>query len=149
MSLMSPVSNSSCSSSSASRPIGTTVRIQDFLSKIPVRKQTALKTTTKTINNLRKLFHGYAFARPETRFALKILKSKDGKANWSYAPCSASAPLSEAASKIVGKDVTAQCNEHTSQSCDEEDANGAKWAIKVLLLNQASGKLIPLVPESS
>ena len=139
------ISHSCCSSSSASHPVGTTVRIQDFLSRLPVRKQTALKTTTKTITSLRRLLYGYAFARPDTRFALKVLKSKDSKFNWSYAPCLPTAPLSEIASKIVGKDVSAQCKEHASQSDCGQDEAESSWAINALLLDPASGQsMFPL-----
>ena len=127
------------SSSSASHAVGTTVRIQGFLLKIPVRKQTALKTSDKTLGNLRKLLFGYAFARPDTHVSFKVLKSKDDKANWSYAPSQPAAPLSEVASKIVGQHVSAQCGEHSKASHSEEDSDAPAWTITALMLNPNSG----------
>ena len=88
------------------------MRIQDFLTNVPVRKQTALKSASKTLISIRKLLQAYALARPEVRLSLKVLKAKDGKANWSYAPSKSAASLLEAVSKVAGKEVAAQCTQH-------------------------------------
>jgi DNA mismatch repair ATPase MutL len=96
------------SSSSASHPIGTTIRVQGFLERIPVRKQTAVKAASRSLLAIKKLLYAYAFARPTIRFSLKVLKGKNDKANWLYA-ASAGSVLLEAAAKIVGKDVAAHC----------------------------------------
>ncbi|KIW87751.1 uncharacterized protein Z519_11725 [Cladophialophora bantiana CBS 173.52] len=126
------------SSSSASHPVGTTIRVQDFLMKIPVRKQTALKESMKTLQAIRSLLFSFAFARPEVRLSLKILKGKNDKINWTYAPTS-TASITEVATKIVGKDIVIGCTAHdiSSEDCDVDLDNG--WRINALLLSAARG----------
>lgn len=97
-----------CSCSSASHPVGSTIRIIDFLKSIPVRKQTAVKNTSKTLSTIKKLLQSYAFARGTVRFSLKILKGKNDKSNWQYVPVDSAGNLRDAAAKIIGKDVTGQ-----------------------------------------
>lgn len=95
------------------------MKVSDFLKSIPVRKQTALKQATKTLNNVKKLLFDYAFARPTVRFQFKVLRSGgDLKANWSFAPCNDASNLNLLSSKIVGKDVAAQCKQCTVTSDD-------------------------------
>lgn len=126
------------SSASASHPVGTTVRVQDFLSKIPVRKQTALKETTKVLQAIRTLLFAFAFARPEIRFSLKVLKGKNDKINWTYAP-TLSDSVGEVAAKIVGKEIASECTAHTVVS-DDCDANvGHGWKIEALLISRDIG----------
>jgi DNA mismatch repair ATPase MutL len=140
---MASLSHYSPSSSSASHPIGTTVRVQEFLTNIPVRRQAALKATTIVSTNVRKLLSAYAFARPEVRFSFKVLKAKNEKANWSYAPNSANSSLTEAASKIVGKDVASRLLLATSASLDQPDAgNASEYRLEVLLVDPRSGMSI-------
>lgn len=128
------------SSSSASHPVGTTVRIQDFLTNIPVRKQTALKSASKTLVGIRKLIQAYALARSEVRLSLKVLKAKDGKANWSYAPSKAAASLLEAASKVAGKEVAAQCTQHDVNNREDGAAfETASYNIRAALVSPTSG----------
>jgi DNA mismatch repair ATPase MutL len=98
-----------CSCSSASHPVGSTVRIKDFLKSIPVRKQTALKNASKTLSAIKTLLQSYAFARGTVRFSLKVLKSKNDKANWQYSPVDHADSLREAAVKIIGKDAAGRC----------------------------------------
>ena len=50
----------------------------------------------------------YAFARPTTRFSLRILKAKNDKGNWTYAP-KPGANTADAAFNIVGRDCASQC----------------------------------------
>ncbi|KIX98973.1 uncharacterized protein Z520_05434 [Fonsecaea multimorphosa CBS 102226] len=125
------------SSSSASHPVGTTIRVQDFLSKIPVRKQTALKESTKTLQAIRKLFFSFAFARPEVRLSFKVLKGKNDKFNWTYAP-TLTASVTEVATKIVGKDIVSECTAHSicSDDCDVDLDSG--WKFNALLLSATS-----------
>ena len=92
-----------------SRPVGTTVRVVDFLKCFPVRRQAALKDVTKLLNRIRKSLQAYAMARPSIRFSLKVLKAKNEKYNWAYAPKSG-ASVTDAATKIFGKKLTDQCN---------------------------------------
>lgn len=70
------------------------------------------------------------------RFQFKVLKSRgDLKANWSFAPCKDASNLNILASKIVGKDVAAQC-EQTSITSDDGD-----YRIDALLFAQEAGML--------
>ena len=138
---MSPVSHCDCfSSSSASHAVGTTVRVQDFLSRIPVRKQTALKSSNRTTTTIRKLLQAYAFARSEMRFSLKVLKAKNEKANWTFAPSTSTDSLTEVASKIVGREVADQCEQQVVAS---ETAVGSEsgWEIQAVVISSTSGKL--------
>lgn len=91
-----------------SQPVGTTVRILDFMKNLPVRRQTALKTSTKSIAKIRKLLQAYAYARPSLRFSLKVLKAKNDKSNWIYAPAIGDTVL-DAAVKICGSRLVDQC----------------------------------------
>lgn len=91
-----------------SHPVGTTVRITDFLKHIPVRRQTALKSATKSLTRIKKLLQAYAIAQPSKRLSLKVLKAKSENSNWAYAP-SADASLSDAALKVAGTEVCSSC----------------------------------------
>ncbi|KAH0536751.1 hypothetical protein FGG08_006389 [Glutinoglossum americanum] len=89
----------------ASHPIGTTVRILDFLRASPVRRENALKNSGKTLTKIRRLMQAYALARADIRFSLKILKS--GKGNWSYVPRKTTPQLD--LSLVIGKEAAGQC----------------------------------------
>ncbi|KAJ5971394.1 uncharacterized protein N7479_001312 [Penicillium vulpinum] len=91
-----------------SHPVGTTVRITDFLKHIPVRRQTALKGATRNLTRIKKLLHAYAIAQPSKRLSLKVLKAKTENSNWTYAP-SVDASLSDAAIKVAGTEVASSC----------------------------------------
>ncbi|KAL8784184.1 MAG: hypothetical protein Q9195_009152 [Heterodermia aff. obscurata] len=91
-----------------SHPVGTTVRIVDFLKTIPVRRQSALKMFAKTLSKIKTTLQAYAMARPAVRFSLKVLKAKSEKGNFMYAP-KPEASTTDAATKIVGKPITEQC----------------------------------------
>ena len=81
----------------------------NFLKDFPVRRQTALKSTTKTVASIRKTLEIYALARPSIRFSMKVLKTKNDKGNWTYAP-KTSASVLDAATKVVGKKVVEHCH---------------------------------------
>ncbi|KAJ6015269.1 DNA mismatch repair protein C-terminal [Penicillium herquei] len=91
-----------------SHPVGTTVRVMDFLKHIPVRKQVVLKNATKILTKIKKLLHSYAIAQPSKRLSLKVLKAKNENNNWVYAPAS-DATLSDAAVKVFGRDLSSSC----------------------------------------
>lgn len=93
----------------ASHPIGTTVRITDFLKTHPVRKQVALKNTVKCLAKIKQILQAYAFARPATRLSLRVLKAKNDKGNWSYAP-KPGANIEDTAFKVVGNACASQCS---------------------------------------
>ena len=128
------------SSSSASHPVGTTFRVQNFLQKIPVRKQSALKSAAKTLQAIKALLFAFAFARPEVRFALKVLKVKNDTANWTYAP-SRKDTLVEVASKIIGKDIAGGCACHQITSAEAETELKEEWVIEALLASNEAGEL--------
>ena len=88
--------------------MGTSVRVIDFLKNLPVRRQTALKFPAATFSKIKRTLKAYALARPSTRFSLKVLKAKSDKDNWAYAP-KAGACVSDAAIKVIGKEVAGQC----------------------------------------
>ncbi|ERF68979.1 hypothetical protein EPUS_06666 [Endocarpon pusillum Z07020] len=98
----------SCSTSPASHPVGTTVRVQDLLKTIPVRRQTALKATSRTLSDIKKILQAYAFARSNVRISFKVLGGKNDKYNWTYGPTPGTSLLA-ATAKIVGQEVAAQC----------------------------------------
>ena len=89
--------------------MGTTVRVVDYLKNIPVRRQTAIRATAKALSTTRRTLQAYALARPAVRFSLRVLKAKNEKGNWTYAP-KAGASVIDAAAKVVGKKVVDQCH---------------------------------------
>lgn len=96
------------STGKTSHPVGTTVCVTGFLKNIPVRRQTTVKNSAKTIVKIKKLLQAYAIARPSTRISFKVLKSKSDKDNWTYAPAT-NADIGDAARKVVGVEVAGQC----------------------------------------
>ncbi|KAI7239638.1 hypothetical protein KC330_g1821 [Hortaea werneckii] len=92
----------------ASLPVGTTVRITDFIKANPVRRQQALKNAEKVLKKTKQMLQAYAFARPQVRLSLKVLKAKNEKGNWVYAP-KPNGSLEDAALKIVGSACVSQC----------------------------------------
>ena len=96
------------SRSRASHPVGTTVKVTDLFKHLPVRKQTAVKSAAKTLARVKTMLQAYALARPNVRFALKVLKAKNDKGNWTYVPAKGQ-PKEDAAFKVVGKECAGQC----------------------------------------
>ena len=99
--------------------MGTTVRVQDFLRHLPVRRQAAEKTAVKMLAKVRKMLQSYALTRPNLRLSLKILKAKDRKGDWTYPKGGAlSASRAEAsfnaATDIFGKKLTSECESSVS-----------------------------------
>ncbi|PYH41249.1 putative DNA mismatch repair protein [Aspergillus saccharolyticus JOP 1030-1] len=89
-------------------PVGTTVRIADLFRHIPVRRQTVLKSSAKTLVRIKKMLQAYALAQPSKRLSLKVLRAKNESNNWLYAP-GQEATLSSAAMKVAGKEVASNC----------------------------------------
>ncbi|GAD96973.1 DNA mismatch repair protein [Paecilomyces variotii No. 5] len=104
----SQVVGTSLNSERASHPVGTTVRVTDFLKHIPVRRQTAIKSASKTITRIKKLLQAYAMAQPSKRISFRVLKSKNGNGNWTYAPKPNTA-LREAALLVAGSETANNC----------------------------------------
>ncbi|ORX99871.1 histidine kinase-like ATPase [Clohesyomyces aquaticus] len=93
----------------ASHPVGTTVKLTDFFKLLPVRKQSALKHSSKYLSQVKRVIQSYALARPTVRFSLQVRKAKTDKGNWVYAP-KAGANAEDAAFKAIGRECASQCN---------------------------------------
>ena len=113
-----------------SSPVGTTVSIADFLTNLPVRRQSAIreKVAATQLARIKRTLQAYAIARPHVRMSLKVLKSKSEKYNWSYAPkkfspveLDVASFTQDAAAKIFGKKVTDDC-QSIIWRCAESDA---------------------------
>ncbi|KAF8424486.1 hypothetical protein EV426DRAFT_562095 [Tirmania nivea] len=95
------------SQSSKSAPIGTTVRVMGFLKNLPVRRETAVKSATKHLQQIRRILITYALSHPKIRFSLKVFPAGP-KAKlptddyWVYSP---SKTVQEAIMKIFGKEL--------------------------------------------
>ncbi|KAI4915699.1 hypothetical protein J4E90_004144 [Alternaria incomplexa] len=92
-----------------SHPVGTTVKVTKFFDFIPVRKETAIKNSAKTLAKIRRLMQAYALARPTIRFRLRVLKAKNSNGDFVYAP-KADANIEDAVLKVIGKDCALQCD---------------------------------------
>ncbi|KAK0285778.1 hypothetical protein LTR35_005118 [Friedmanniomyces endolithicus] len=92
----------------ASLPVGTTVRVTDFIKSNPVRRQRTLKDAERCIKSVKQTLQAYAFARPHVRFSLRVLKAKSEKSNYMYAP-KPGGSVEDAALKIVGSACVSQC----------------------------------------
>ncbi|TAQ85755.1 hypothetical protein B7494_g5904 [Chlorociboria aeruginascens] len=101
-----------------SHPVGTTISITNFLSKLPVRKQTTLKDVAKTHAKIKELIQAYALARCHIKFSLKVAKS--GKGNWSFMP-RPNDGIREIFSMVFGRDAALQCLEKSVSTSEGED----------------------------
>ncbi|KAK5695139.1 hypothetical protein LTR97_008645 [Elasticomyces elasticus] len=92
----------------ASLPVGTTVKVTDFIKSNPVRRQRAIKDAEKCLKHLKQTLQAYVFARPHVRVSLRVLKAKSDKFNYVYAP-KPGGSIEDAALKIVGSACVSQC----------------------------------------
>ena len=67
-----------------------------------------LKNASRTLSKVKKMLQAYAMAQPSKRFSFKVLKAKNEKDNWMYAPVR-DASLFDVALKIAGPDIAACC----------------------------------------
>lgn len=106
-----------------SHPVGTTVRITDFLKHIPVRRQTALKSAGKTLVRIRRLLQSYAISQPSKKLSFKVLKTNNSRSDWLYAPGS-DPSLLDAVLKVVGREVFSSCilKQLSSQPVNETES---------------------------
>ncbi|KAI9650489.1 hypothetical protein NHQ30_000505 [Ciborinia camelliae] len=130
------------SQSRTSHPIGTTVCVMNFMSKLPVRKQTALKDAPKTIGKIQELVQKYALARLSIKLTLKIVKGTKGA--WSYAP-RPHGGIKDIVSLVIGRDAALQCSEASivfpgSHDCEIDALEGADVPSDV---NPANEVVIP------
>ena len=101
----------SSSEKKTSHPVGTTIRVVDFLKSIPVRRQTALKAPSKLMFKIKNMIQAYALARPTVRFSLKVVKAQNDKGNWMYAPTNgliSEVVMTNAAMQVVGRKTVEQ-----------------------------------------
>lgn len=92
----------------ASTPVGTTIKITDFIKANPVRRQIALKSIEQTMKKIRQILQAYALARPQVRLSLRVLKAKNDQGNWMYAP-KPGGNAEDAAFKVIGAACASQC----------------------------------------
>jgi hypothetical protein len=83
--------------------------VTKLLESAKVRKQLAIKGAAKCLAKIRRLLQAYALARPAVRFRLHVLKAKNDKVDFIYAPKS-NANIEDAALKIIGKECALQCD---------------------------------------
>ena len=75
----------------------------------PSANKTAIKSSGKWLNKIRRLIQAYALARPAIRFRLHVLKAKDSKIDFVYVP-KTDANVEDTVFKVIGKDCALQCN---------------------------------------
>ncbi|KAH1985700.1 hypothetical protein KXW88_009261 [Aspergillus fumigatus] len=126
----------------ASHPVGTTVRVTDLFKSIPVRRQTVLKSTAKTVAKIKKIVQSYAIAQPTIRLSLKVLKAANEKANWVFAP-GKNASLTDAALKVAGTEVVSACVTKPWPCANESGeesrvVNGSSFQLMALLADPGS-----------
>lgn len=80
-----------------------------FFEHVPVRKQTAIKSSGKWLIKIRRLMQAYALARPTVRLRLHVLKAKNDRGDFVYAP-KANANIEDAVLKVMGADCALQCD---------------------------------------
>ncbi|KAK4499453.1 hypothetical protein PRZ48_009968 [Zasmidium cellare] len=92
----------------ASLPVGTCVKITDFIKANPVRRQVTLKNADACLKKIKRCLQAYAFARPNVRYSLRVLKAKNTKGDWVYAP-KLNGNIEDAAIKLIGSACASQC----------------------------------------
>jgi hypothetical protein len=80
----------------------------NLFQQIPVRRQTAIKNSKKTLLKIKKMVQAYAMARPSIRLSFKVLKAKNESLNWMYAP-GENGTLTEAALRVGGTGIAPNC----------------------------------------
>lgn len=110
----------------------------------------ALKNALGTLNEVKQLLQKYALARPTVRLSLKVLKAKNDKYNWIYAPPK-NATVADAALSIFGKDTTAQCS-FVSFCLDDNTLAGtvmSQTEVDISSSNENTFRFEALLPKSN
>jgi DNA mismatch repair MutL-like protein len=92
-----------------SHPVGTTVKAMNLFEKLPVRRQTAERESSKTLKKIHKLLRAYVLAKPTIRISFSVLKSKTRHQNFIYAPKIGAATVEDAARKVIERECVNQC----------------------------------------
>ncbi len=92
----------------------------------------------KTLQDVKALLFSYAFARPQVRFSIRVLKAKNDKANWTYAT-SSNDSLAEIAAKIVGKEIASECTGYKVSSDDPDVDVEDGWEVEAFLVSAQAG----------
>lgn len=109
-------------------PVGTTVRVSDFLKHLPVRRKASLKLSTKILSNIKRLLQAYAMARPSIRLSPKVLGGKsDG--DWVY-PAKQGASIMDAVLKIAGAEVASECMTKVAEVPDSDELGDSAEALQ-------------------
>ena len=103
--------------SRASHPVGTTVSVVNFMYKLPVRRKTFEKESSKSLAKIRQLLQAFALARHSVKFSFKVMKRE--KDSWSFA-LRATDGIKEAVSLVIGRDAALQCTEKSLSFSDSE-----------------------------
>jgi DNA mismatch repair protein MutL len=135
------------SQTSISHPVGTTVCVTNFFSRLPVRKQTALKDARKTMSRIKEMLQSYALARLNVRLTLKVLKAT--KSNWSFAP-RANEGTREIISHVIGRETAAQCVEMISTLVPPSQVDSGAYGLGDHTLGDSTNhKSLETPPESA
>ena len=129
-------------SENVSAPMGTTVKVKDFLKTVPVRHRAMSKEAAKQIAKLKRMLQSYALARPNVRLSFRVLQTKTSKDDWIYAckPGNNINTVKDAVVQIIGRECVGQCKWFTLCSdgykvqallpkLSSEDGNDKKLAI--------------------
>ncbi|KKZ63113.1 hypothetical protein EMCG_02490 [[Emmonsia] crescens] len=133
------------SSTKASHLTGTTVRVSEFLRFVPVRKQTALKSASKTISRMKKILNAYVLSRPEIRLSFKILKSKNDS-SWVYAS-KKNATVSNAVLRVVGAEAASQCTTVIWPQIQDDEDSSLSGSIESNGSNIPAIQLVATIPK--
>ncbi|KAH8602751.1 hypothetical protein B0O99DRAFT_560347 [Bisporella sp. PMI_857] len=140
--------------SSTSHPVGTTVSVINFMSKLPVRKKTFEKEANKTLIRIRQLLQAYAIARPTVRFGFKV--TNGSKSSWSFVPRPHDG-IRDAISQVIGRDTSLQCVEkslkfseaqcNNEHECTDDDISESGSNHTVQIRGQMEFKLEAFLPR--
>lgn len=94
-------------------PVGTTVRVTNLFSHMPVRSQVTVKEAPRNLARMNELLQSYVLARPTVKLRFTVLKTPN--LSWSYAPA-ANGEIKAAAIQLFGTELASQCVFKTSPS---------------------------------
>ena len=105
------------------------MRLADFLTHLPVRRQSALRSSVKSLGKIKTLLQAYALARPTVRISLKVLKSRSDRGYWAYAATDDAGVL-DAARQVVGIECAGACS-RVSHAWEQHEAGDESRCFRV------------------